>query len=118
MLGPWNPAVRLLVSRLRVPVLAAAVVLVRTTPPPRATQPWSVPSSKSLETRGCASARPTPASVAATATIAPASGRKRQQPLPRRCGTPALDECARESVMGTSDRVVSARDKLDGSILI
>jgi hypothetical protein len=54
-LGPWKPAVRLVVLRLRVPANAASVVFSRTTPPPRGIHPCGVPSSKSLVSGGGAS---------------------------------------------------------------
>jgi hypothetical protein len=53
--GPLKAAVRPVVLRLCVPVLAASVVFVRRTGP-RGIQPWVVPSSKSLDTTVCASA--------------------------------------------------------------
>src|SRR6185312_7710777 len=60
MLGPMNPAVRPVVSKLCVPVLATTVELLSDTPP-RGTQPSFPPSSKSAES--------VPVSAAATCSV-------------------------------------------------
>src|SRR6185437_10388564 len=49
MLGPMNPALRPVVSRLWVPVLATSVESLMDTPLPRGIQPSFPPSSKSAD---------------------------------------------------------------------
>src|SRR5512136_909205 len=66
-LGPFHPAVRPVVLRLRVPVAKASVVLVSVTLP-RGTQPSVVPSSQPFETIVWAVARVATASCSSAMT--------------------------------------------------